>query len=111
MRPYRATTRYFEVQMLVAAATFTQSVSRSVAKISSDSGMVTSALLLHSWAHRVTVRRVTNGDGARRDKKLGGGSHGSSQPRRRKVPTPPRADILRAMRQQPVHAGMVGIGR
>ena len=35
--------------------------------------MVTSALLLHSWAHRVTVHRVTNGDGARRDKKLGGG--------------------------------------
>src|SRR5450759_3827123 len=105
-REYRTTALRCKVAR-ARAATLTQSVPFR-RKYFLGLVSVTSALLLHSRAHCVNIQKR---DEARRDNKLGGGPYGSSQPRRRKVPTPPRADRLRAMRQQPVHAGMVGIGR
>ena len=69
-----------------------------VAKNSPDSSTVTSALLLHSRAYRVTLPATRKRGGVRRDKKLGG-SPMDLHPHGAEIAALTHADRLRTMRQ------------
>ena len=115
MRAYRATTREFGVSIderSRAPRLLTQSVSFRRKNFIGLGCLVTSALLLHSRARRGKRGCIKNGAGAGHYRKSEEAPMDLHSRWRRKVPTPrARRYACAQCGEQPVHAGMVGIGR